>query len=106
MRKELTPQQLADFENSLRKDPAAQKLRELTVERTNQMGGLTLELLRLVHGVYWGEPYLLTFEEAAAVLGRPVSELMTLYDQMADEVRPVWMATPEYQKWKASQPSG
>jgi hypothetical protein len=102
MRGHLTPQQLEELDNGLRRDPSAQKLREFTVERANQIGGLTLELLRLIHGYYWVEPYALTFEECAVALNRPVSELMNLYEQLMDQVRPLWMATPEFQAWKAS----
>jgi hypothetical protein len=98
----LTPQQIEDLEAALAGDPAAEKLREMTVEQATQTGGPTLQLLQLIHGYYFGQPYAFTFEQCAATLNRPVSDLMNLYQQLMDQVRPLWMATTEYQAWKAS----
>jgi hypothetical protein len=102
---QLTPEQLAEFEAEFGRSAWAQKLRELVVAYANQEGGQTLALMRLLHGIFWGEPRVLSFEQASQILNVPVSELMATYDRAMEVVRPLWSASPEYKEWQAARGS-
>ncbi len=68
--------------------PDGPLVRGLFVNYAESRGGLTLELIRLMHGPLWGWPIVHSIDQCADLLGVPVEELRDIYRGMADAIRP------------------
>ena len=69
------------FLDRSRRDPRALAADDDVRAYAEKQGGLTLAYWRLALGRIWGEPYMMTMDEVAKRLGRPVSELQGLVDE-------------------------
>jgi hypothetical protein len=101
----LTPSKLAELTHVVDSRPASAKLRELTVEYAASRGGKFLEFWRLFRGDYFGEPTIMSSDEIAKRLNRPVSELQRIFTETMEWVRPRWQASAEYNANPPRQPS-
>ncbi len=76
----LSAEEMESFRNRSPDEPsvlADQKIRAYA-ERT---GGLTFEYWRLAMGRIWGDPYMMTVEEVAKRLNRPVADLKAVIEE-------------------------
>lgn len=88
-------------------EPATKKLRTLIVEYAEQKGGLTLAFWKTFRGAPFlhpdfnhpdADPMPRTVAESAQRLGVPVSSAEKILDDTMAAVRPLWLASSEYQE--------
>ncbi|MCA1837102.1 MAG: hypothetical protein LC721_12570, partial [Actinobacteria bacterium] len=79
------------------------KLRDLVVAYAESQGGVVLDLAHLLHGVFWGRPLVLTFDQSAVILNRPEAELKQIFDDMMLHVKQDLVSSAEYQLWQAGR---
>lgn len=72
---------MAYFLDDARRDPRALAADRQVRAYAEERGGLTLAYWRLALGRIWGEPYMMTIDEVAKRLKRPVSELQVVVDE-------------------------
>jgi hypothetical protein len=92
----LSPEEMRQFADADKRYPRAVKLDELVRAYAEQQGGLTLSYWKLALGRLWGEPIMMSTDEVAKRLHRPVSELQAIVEETDRAVRPEWEASAEY----------
>ena len=87
-------------------EPGTKKFRTLVVEYAEQKGGLTLAFWKTFRGAPFlhpdfnhpdADPMPRTVAESAQRLGVPVSSVEKILNDTMAAVRPLWLASPEYQ---------
>jgi hypothetical protein len=73
----------ADMERFRNRNPRDPSVRHDEILRAyaEETGGLTLEFWKLSMGRIWDEPYMMTAEDVAERLNRPVAELQNIVDE-------------------------
>jgi hypothetical protein len=92
----LSPEEMRQFAEAGKRYPRAVKLDQLIRAYAEQQGGLTLSYWKLALGRLWGDPIMMTTDEVAKRLGRPVSELRRIVEETDRAIRPDWETSPEY----------
>lgn len=77
----LSPDEMAYFSDPTRRYPPALEADQRLREYAEHVGGLTLRYWQLALGRVWGQPYMMTTDEAASRLGLPISELQLIEDE-------------------------
>src|SRR5262249_30952061 len=77
----LSPDEMAYFSDSARRYPPAVLADQRLREYAERVGGLTLRYWQLALGRVWGQPYMMTVDEAASRLGLPISQLQAIDDE-------------------------
>ena len=77
----LGPEEMAYFTDPSRRDPRAVRAEEQLRDYAERTGGLTLEFWQLLVGHVWGQPHMMTMDEAAKRLRRPISELHQIHEE-------------------------
>ncbi|MGQ0481761.1 MAG: hypothetical protein ACT4O0_12160 [Pseudonocardia sp.] len=77
----LGPEEMAYFTDPSQRDPRAVRVEEQLRGYAERVGGLTLEYWQLALGHVWGRPHMMTMDEAAKRLDRPISELRRIDEQ-------------------------
>lgn len=89
-------EEIREIEETFAADPSGRKLRDLVVDYATRKGGITLAFIRLFNAPFWGDPDIVGIPDVAKRLGVSESQLKKIYNDMMDEVRPAWKASPEY----------
>lgn len=77
----LGPDEMAYFADPSQRYPQAVRADEQIRDYAERTGGLTLEYWQLALGRIWGQPYMMTTDEVAKRLRRPISELQRIEDE-------------------------
>jgi len=77
----LGPEEMAYFTDPSRRDPRAVLAEERLRDYAERTGGLTLEFWQLLVGHVWGQPRMMTMDEAAKRLGKPLSQLQQIHEE-------------------------
>jgi hypothetical protein len=77
----LGPEEMAYFTDPTRRDPRAVRVEGQIRDYAERTGGLTLEYWQLALGHVWGRPHMMTMDEAAKRLARPISELQRIDEE-------------------------
>jgi hypothetical protein len=77
----LDPEEMAYFTDPSRRYPPAVRADEQLRGYAERVGGLTLEYWQLALGRVWGRPYMMTTDEVAKLLDRPLSELERIEEE-------------------------
>lgn len=92
----LSTEEMAYFSDPSQRDPRAVRAEEQLKDYADRTGGLTLQMWQLMAGHVWGEPRMMTMDEAAKRLNRPLSDLQRVHEQTnealgwgKDDQRPV-----------------
>jgi hypothetical protein len=93
-----TPQSLADWDAADSGDPAMAKLRDLTVTYITAQGGLALDIWRLYMGPWFGNPVMMTLEEAAKELVISNQLAINIVRSTDAVIIPRWRRSEEYRR--------
>jgi hypothetical protein len=83
-------------------DPAMQLYRRLVTESAARQGERAVAVWKCMRGAWFGSNTIMSPEAAARTLGLPVSTVTAIAKRTSAEVMPVWHASHEYKKLKAS----